>query len=121
EKTKEVLSGQEADVVFTQFSSPKEVGNTSGYQLRQAPYVLAIQQVDGYIDQLLEVVKGRQTYSEENWAIFVVSTHGGTETGVSSNNTEEERKVPMIFSGSELDNRQLLVTNMAAKENADNF
>ncbi|NGM64110.1 LamG-like jellyroll fold domain-containing protein [Sphingobacterium sp. SGR-19] len=121
EKTKEVLSGQEADVVFTQFSSPKEVGNTSGYQLRQAPYVLAIQQVDGYIDQLFEVVKGRQTYSEENWAIFVVSTHGGTETGVSSNNTEEEMKVPMIFSGSELDNRQLLVTNMAAKENADNF
>lgn len=121
EKAKEVLAGQAADAVVVQFSSPKEIGSTSGYQLRQAEYVLAIQQVDAYIAQLHNVVKERSTYAEESWAVFVVSTHGGTETGRSANSTPEEIKVPLIFSGAELDNKELVATAMPAKENADNF
>ncbi|TJZ54755.1 hypothetical protein FAZ15_14835 [Sphingobacterium olei] len=121
DQAKEVLGGQSADAVFVQFSSPKEVGLLHGYQLRKADYVLAIQQVDTYIAQLLDVIQSRATYADENWAIFVVSTHGGSESGLATNSTMEELKVPVIFSGADLDNKELLTTNMVAKENSDNF
>ncbi|MBE8722623.1 LamG-like jellyroll fold domain-containing protein [Sphingobacterium pedocola] len=121
EQAKEVLAGQAADAVFVQFSSPKEVGLLQGYQLRKADYVLAIQQVDTYIAQLVDGIQSRATYGSENWAIFVVSTHGGSETGLSMNSTAAELKVPLIFSGADLDNKELLTANMVAKENADNF
>ncbi|GGH14308.1 hypothetical protein FAZ19_07595 [Sphingobacterium alkalisoli] len=121
DQAKEVLGGQSADAVFVQFSSPKEVGLLHGYQLRKADYVLAIQQVDTYIAQLLDVIQSRATYADENWAIFVVSTHGGSESGLATNSTVEELKVPVIFSGADLDNKELLTTNMVAKENSDNF
>jgi len=82
--------------------------------------VCASKPVDQGTEALREVARGRQTDAEEHWALFVVSTHGGTETGLSTNNTAEEMKVPLIFSSAELDNKELLTTNMVAKENADN-
>lgn len=121
DKTKELLKGNEADMVFAEFSSPKEVGMSMGYQLRQAAYVLAVQQTDSYVDQLIATIKARSNYANESWAVFLVSTHGGTESGQSTNNTMEEILVPIVFSGADIDKKQLVSDKMPARENANNF
>lgn len=120
EKAKELLAQANMDLLFTQFSQPKEVGMQNGYQLRDAKYVLAVQQIDQYVEGLMRAIQARPTYTNENWAIFFVSTHGGTESGVVLNNRVEELNVPVIFSGDDLDKKELSSTGMAPKENADN-
>lgn len=120
EKSVELLKQSDIDVEFVQFSGPQEAGEAVGYQLRQAQYVLAVQQLDDYVAQLQETIESRESYSSENWAIFLVSTHGGTESGIYTNNTPDEINVPMIFSGDGFDNQELEASKMDPISEADN-
>ena len=120
DKSAELLKQADVGAVFVQFSSPSEVGNARGYQLRDAQYVLAVQQVDKYIEQLRADILSRSSYDTESWGIFVVSTHGGTESGIATNSTLEEFNVPIIFSGGGMDKKELIGNLMAPRENHDN-
>ncbi len=120
-KAAEVLQQSDIGAVFVQFSSPAEIGKTYGYQLREAQYVLAIQQVDNLVEQLLNTINDRTNYANESWAVFLVSTHGGTESGTQNSNTIEEFNVPVILSGGDLDSKELLGNVMPPRENADNI
>ena len=119
-KALEFLGQSDVDVTFVQFSAPQEAGEIVGYQLRQAQYVLAVQKIDNFLTELQTAIQSRDTYKNEDWAIFIVSTHGGTESGMQTNNTPEEMNVPVIFSGDEIDNKELNADNMDPVSNADN-
>jgi len=117
----ETLLGQhDVDVLFVQFSSPEEVGEDAGFQLREARYVQAIQKIDEYVANLHKAIQSRPTYASEDWAIFLVSSHGGTESGVYTNNSEAEINVPIILSGAGLDAKELVGTALSPRENSDN-
>ncbi len=120
DKSAELLKQADIGAVFLQFSSPAEVGEAVGYQLREARYVLAIQQIDKYVEQLRAAITSRATYASENWAVFLVSTHGGTESGAQLSNSVEEFNVPIILSGGDMDKKELIGTAIAARENNDN-
>ncbi|HRP32002.1 MAG TPA: alkaline phosphatase family protein [Agriterribacter sp.] len=120
-KSVEVLKQSDAGAVFVQFSSPAEAGEQVGFQLRQAQYVLAIQKIDEYVSGLQSAIQERSGYANEDWNIFLASTHGGTESGIPQSTTVEEINVPIILSGAELDKKELIGTSMAPKENADNI
>jgi len=120
-KSLELVKQADMGAVFVQFSNPAEVGQQVGFQLRQARYVLAIQQIDTYVAGLHAAIEARPTYANEDWDIFFASTNGGTESGVPQSNTPEEINVPIILSGSELDNKELIGATLAPKENADNI
>ncbi|WP_442591307.1 LamG-like jellyroll fold domain-containing protein [Pedobacter sp. AW31-3R] len=120
-KSLELVKQADMGAVFVQFSSPSEVGQSVGFQLRQARYVLAIQKIDEYVAGLHAAIEARSTYASEDWNIFLVSTHGGTESGQPQSTSPEEINVPIILSGAELDNKELVGSAMAAKENADNI
>jgi hypothetical protein len=107
DKSAELLKQADIGAVFVQFSSPAEVGEAVGYQLREAQYVLAI--------------ASRSTYANENWAVFLVSTHGGTESGLKLNNSVEEFDVPIILSGGDMDKKELIGSAIPARENNDNI
>ncbi|GGC23832.1 hypothetical protein GCM10011386_14760 [Parapedobacter defluvii] len=119
-KSEELLQQAGVDVLFVQFSSPEEVGEDAGFQLREARYVQAIQKIDEYVSKLHAAIQSRQNYADEDWAIFLVSSHGGTESGAYTNNSEEEINVPIILSGANLDNKELVGTALSPRENADN-
>ena len=121
QKSLELLGQADLDVEFVQFSGPEEAGSEVGYQLRKAQYVLAVQQIDDYVQQLQVAIQSRDSYADESWAIFLVSTHGGTESGVATNNSPEEMNVPIILSGSDLDNKKLDANSMDAIATADNI
>lgn len=120
-KSVEVVKEPTIGAVFVQFSSPDDVGKTVGFQLRQASYVLAIQKIDEYVAGLHTAIRSRATYANEDWSIFFVSTHGGTESGVPQSTSPEEINVPIILSGSEMDNKELVGASLAPRENADNI
>jgi hypothetical protein len=120
-KSVEMLKLPEMGAVFLQFSSPSEVGADVGYQLRQARYILAIQKIDEYVAGLQAAIQSRSGYANEDWDIFLISTHGGTESGVPQSTSPEEVNVPIILSGSELDNKELVGAALPPRENADNI
>lgn len=119
-KSVELLKQADMSAVFVQFSSPAEVGEQVGFQLRQAQYVLAIQKIDAYVAGLHAAIQSRSSYTGEDWNIFLASTRGGTESGVPQSSTLEEINVPIIFSGAEMDKKELIGTSLAPRENADN-
>ncbi|MCO5240974.1 MAG: alkaline phosphatase family protein [Chitinophagaceae bacterium] len=120
-KSAELLKQADIGAVFVQFSSPAETGEDVGFQLRQARYVLAIQKIDEYISGLHAAIQQRSGYADEDWNIFLASTHGGTESGIPQSTTVEEINVPIILSGPELDKKELVSTSLPARENADNI
>jgi hypothetical protein len=120
-KSVELVKEANMGAVFVQFSSPADVGNAVGYQLRQASYVLAIQKIDEYVAGLNAAIAARASYANEDWNIFFVSTHGGTESGVPQSTSPEEINVPIILAGAELDNKELVGTALAPREGADNI
>jgi hypothetical protein len=107
--------------VFIQFSSPADIGQTVGFQLRQATYVIAIQKIDEYVAGLHKAIESRASFANEDWNIFFVSTHGGTESGVPQSSSPEEINVPIILSGSELDDKELVGAALPPREGSDNI
>ncbi len=120
-KSLEFVKQPDVDVTFVQFCGPREAGETVGYQLRQAQYVLAVQQIDNLVAELQTAIQSRETYKNEDWAIFFVSTHGGTESGIKTNNTLEETDVPIILSGDGIDNKVLNAEKLDPVVSADNI
>ena len=120
-KSVELLKQSDVGAVFVQFSSPAETGEAVGFQLRQAQYVLAVQKIDEYVAGLQTAIQSRTGYANEDWNIFLASTHGGTESGIPQSTTPEEINVPIILSGAELDKKELIGTSLAPRENADNI
>ena len=120
-KSVELLKQADMGAVFVQFSSPADVGGEVGFQLRQARYVQAIQKIDEYVAGLHAAIQSRTDFANEDWNIFLASTHGGTESGTPQSTTPEEINVPIIFSGAEMDKKELIGTALAPRENADNI
>lgn len=120
-KSAELLKEANMGAVFVQFSSPADVGQSVGFQLRQASYVLAIQKIDEYIAGLHAAIQARATYATEDWSIFFASTHGGTESGLPQSATPEEVNVPIILSGSDLDKKELVSATLPPREGSDNI
>ncbi len=120
-KSVELVKQADIGAVFVQFSSPADVGKQVGFQLRQAQYVLSIQKIDEYVAGLHAAIQSRSTFANEDWNIFLASTHGGTESGVPQSTTPEEINVPIILSGAEMDKKELIGSSLAPRENADNI
>lgn len=120
-KSLELVKQADMGAVFVQFSSPADVGQQVGFQLRQAQYVLAIQKIDEYVAGLHAAIQSRSSFANEDWNIFMASTHGGTESGVPQSTTPEEINVPIILSGASMDKKELIGTSLAPRENADNI
>jgi len=120
-KSLELVKQADMGALFVQFSSPADVGNSVGYQLRQANYVLAIQKMDEYVGGLQAAIAARSGYANEDWDIFFVSTNGGTETGVPVGTNPEEINVPVILAGNELDKKELVGATLAPRAGSDNI
>ncbi|QDT70863.1 alkaline phosphatase family protein [Lacipirellula limnantheis] len=58
-----------------------ETGHKEGFHPSVAPYVKAIEQVDGHIGELLKAIELRPTRADEDWLILVTTDHGGSGTG----------------------------------------
>lgn len=120
EKAKSLLSSDDITLSFVQLSGIKDVGDGFGYQLRSSEYVNAVQSTDELINELIETVLSRPDYLNENWVIYMVSTHGGTEAGLYGGGTPSETIMPIVLSGNSMDNMLYTTEGLSALEGDDN-
>lgn len=86
-----------SDALFVYMGAPDEIShNIGGIGLE---YRDAIAAADRHVGRLVEAVKNRPTFPQEDWLILVVTDHGRTETGGHGGDSPEETTVFYLASG----------------------
>lgn len=86
------------DVLSAYYYGVDEAGHSHGFHSDTPQYVQAMGQADAALGRLLQAIKSRPTYTQENWLIVVSTDHGGSSTGHGANRPEH-RKVAVVLSG----------------------
>ncbi|MFJ8828144.1 alkaline phosphatase family protein [Streptomyces sp. NPDC102467] len=92
------LKSADPDAVFVQLDNVDHAGHSYGAASGQ--YLDAIHGVDGQVGQLVDALKSRTTYADEDWLILVTADHGHTDPGGHGGSTWQERQTFMIAVGS---------------------
>ncbi|MCH8273587.1 MAG: alkaline phosphatase family protein [Armatimonadetes bacterium] len=84
----ELLVLQDPDAIFVHLDGADGAGHEYGYHPTIPEYVKSIEDVDVLVGRILDAVRGRPTYEQEDWLIIVSTDHGGKGTGHSANDPE---------------------------------
>ncbi|MFT4094432.1 MAG: DUF4983 domain-containing protein [Niabella sp.] len=70
------LATADPDLLLVQFHEVDAAGLSDSYEASSATYSAAILQTDTYIGEVIDAVKARDTFEDENWLIVIVSNKG---------------------------------------------
>ena len=73
-----------------------KVGIEGGFTIDNEAYKSKLDELDGYLGELVEAVQLRKKYKEEDWLIIVTSNHAGIQNEYGGSSFEE-RTVPLIY------------------------
>lgn len=100
EKSKDELTNGSSDLVIAHFTEPYTVGVQNSFEADDAQYLEALRTFDASIGQLLEALKSRKTYAQENWLVIITSSIGGFAENEEVDNTaygDNERNTITFF------------------------
>lgn len=66
-----------SDFIFALYESTDEYGHAAGFHPDSEPYMKAFAFEDGLARQIVDSVKARPTYDQEDWLIVITTDHGG--------------------------------------------
>lgn len=72
------LKDDSASLVIGQFHSIAVAGDQFGYRFDVAEYAAAVRKVDGYIGEIMEALKARPNYPNEDWLVILASNENGS-------------------------------------------
>lgn len=81
EQVVNVLQNDNPDILFVQLDDVDHAGHEFDYKLDSPGYVKAIQVADKQVGLMVDAVRQRKTYAQENWLILVSTDHGGSNFG----------------------------------------
>ena len=94
--TASYLQVNDPDVLFLHFDDPDAAGHAFGFSPDVPEYVQTIEQTDQHVGTVVQAIRQRPTYAEEDWLIVVTTDHGGIGTSHGGNSIEEQR-IPFIL------------------------
>lgn len=71
------ITSSNTDVAFCHFDDVDHAGHASNYRTTTQMYMDSVKAVDARVGRILNAVKARPTYSNEDWLIVVATDHGG--------------------------------------------
>jgi hypothetical protein len=77
------------DLVFAVIDLPDHIGHQSGFSPDNAEYVTAIHKALAQAATLVEAVKARPGYADEDWLVILTTDHGGTGKNHGGQSAEE--------------------------------
>ena len=75
------LSEHDPDVTFIYFADVDIAGHTHGFHRAVPLYLAEIEEVDGQVGQILDAMRARDNFQNEDWLVIVSTDHGGTIDG----------------------------------------
>ncbi|MGK0186958.1 MAG: hypothetical protein ACI9R3_002743 [Verrucomicrobiales bacterium] len=97
-KVEDYLVDQSPDAMFVYFGNVDIAGHSSGFTPSNSAYLSAIETVDEQIGNVLQAIRDRPAYADEEWMIVISTDHGGLGTG-HGGQSPGERTIFMIASG----------------------
>lgn len=94
------LGQQNPDASFVYFGEPDITAHEQGPD--SAAYADTLARVDGYIGEVLQAVRSRPTYAQEDWLILVGTDHGHKTGGGHGGNDPNERATFVLAQGKDL-------------------
>ncbi|MCP4121282.1 MAG: hypothetical protein GY751_05975 [Bacteroidetes bacterium] len=99
------------DFMFLCFNDVDEAGHFTGFSPTNSNYTNAATETDARVGQVIEAVRSRTTFADENWLIMITTDHGGEGLNHGSGGSNPNiRNVFAVFNGS-------AVVNTGAFEN----
>ena len=92
------ISENKTDVMFLHFDDCDHYGHINGFSPDVPEYMAQIEKVDGHIGAIMQAIKDRPTYENEDWLVLISTDHGGIGTS-HGGDTMEEQNVFIIASG----------------------
>jgi hypothetical protein len=96
------LQIRELELAIAMFGDLDEAGHSDGnlhYDAWDQRYRGVLRQIDGYVGELLDAIRARRTYAEEDWLVLVSSDHAGSMNLGHGRDIPEHRRIPLIVSG----------------------
>lgn len=96
---REIATGDK-DLIITHLTEPYAIGQAHSFETSSQEYVDALHTFDQQIGDLVEAVKSRDTYLQENWLIVISSSIGGPAVNDAVDNTsygDNERNTITYF------------------------
>lgn len=69
------------DCIFGIFEGPDYNGHSTGFSIENPRYAACVCRLDNLAYRLMQAVKARPTYENEDWLILITSDHGGHGRG----------------------------------------
>jgi predicted AlkP superfamily pyrophosphatase or phosphodiesterase len=94
----ELLTGADPDLLFVYLGNADMVGHDFGSLSEE--YRREMENADRLVGVLIDAVRGRPSYSEEDWLVLISTDHGRRDDGGHGGGSEEERRIFLLASGS---------------------
>jgi len=96
----DVLRTKQPDVVMLYQGQVDETGHAKGFHPTVPEYRQAIERVDANIGSVLQTIRDRSTFAQEDWLVIVATDHGGLGTNHGGGRKIDEiRRTFLIVSG----------------------
>ncbi|MBU0470214.1 MAG: alkaline phosphatase family protein [Nanoarchaeota archaeon] len=89
EEAVKILDLENPDALFVYFADVDVIGHRYGFHPDISKYLAQIEIVDMQVGKVLEALKSRTTYNNENWLVMATTDHGGTRAGHGGNKPKE--------------------------------
>lgn len=83
------LQNDNPDILFIDFDDVDHAGHSYGFSSSVPQYVSAIQTIDTYIGEIVNAMKSRSTYINEDWLVVLTTDHGAVDNGHGGGNLSE--------------------------------
>ncbi len=104
------LANENLDCLFLYYDQPDITGHSSGFNPNNPSYIAAIEYVDVRLRKVMNCLKSRPTYANEDWLILLIPDHGGIGTG-HGGGSKEERNIWWIASGTSVPKQQITASD----------
>jgi predicted AlkP superfamily pyrophosphatase or phosphodiesterase len=93
----EQLTTADPDLLFVYLGNTDMVGHDLGSLSDE--YRLEIENADRHVGVLVDAVRGRASFTNEDWLILISTDHGRRDDGGHGGDSEEERRIFFLASG----------------------
>lgn len=84
------LKNGDPDFMFVQFNEVDNAGHGFGFDTSVPQYMSAISNMDAYVGDMIDAMRARPGYADEDWMVIITTDHGGNLAGHGGNSYEEQ-------------------------------
>lgn len=102
------LLDPDLDVLFVHIDDVDAQGHGNGFSPTVASYMNQIEYVDAQVRRILNALKNRPNYANEDWLVLMTTDHGGIGTG-HGGPTRAEREIWWVAAGNNIPHAEITV------------